>query len=1091
MALTISGGITLSGQINIAVTPTTLSGPIFSYIMGNSASFNGQGFDLNYGNFIGSGNSLNGTNFIFDTAADYANGSYGNIGFYYNDYISSGNTYPPGNTFVNHGPLSYLAFNGLPSDDAPGTGQYIDSNLNENMLPAGSSYTIFSVVRVNDFGPPTSPSTWTGGIVAGDQIGFGFIPSGVAPVSSNYPILYASNNLLSGLDGVFDYLTQFQPNTWYAVALTYDAGSQTMKIYVNGTPTALTGGIGPITNAEPLYWGTWEGINLLNGDLAVMTTWDRALSASEITSYTTTYGNLYGITSARQFNDMPLQTYSQLYPTSTTSTPTATIFTVPAGVTSISLVAVGAGGGGAGSDTDYYSPAGGDTYVYAAWDQRYSNFIPTNTGTNINQLIFNCSSPPTNSIIGNVAPGWLITGTQLNNTYPDKASIQGGSAIAVVTSIDTNDLSNVVITLNMYIDSVTGGNDSFYFQGQGIVGAQGGWGSNGQYTNGSVGPGQRAVPTVGENGGRGGVQDYLTADNVGGGGAGGYRVPEPFVAFDPNQTYLYSGYTGNSYTGVANVITSLSNYDLTATAVGNTAGTYSATGTYPISSTDQVMFSITLTTWSGSGDTMVVGLGNYNANIANVLGADTNSIGYEDTGNVLYNGSWIADGLPTFQSTGKIIDIAVDRSVDAMWVRIDGGDWNGNASADPTTNLGGIEIMQGTPTDPNLYLMVNVGYATSFGAMSINTSATYAAPSGFTFIVGDTAGGSTGGDGSGPSVPTMKPGQQSDGGGSGAGGGGIFEDTGAGGGGVGLYGAGTPGTLGGWVNHNTKNPPNGTGPLDNTAMATGGGGGSTLGNSGTIGGTASLWAAGSGGWPGGAGGSGVDYYGGGNGGALAYKNNFTVTPGQTYNIIVGQGGTGSGFSGGVGGDGAVRIVWPGDTRTFPYTTVGLDPAGPTSLTISTTDFPNGHSSGVTVNIVGGYVVSLTATGGNIGDNYAQLYGGSNTVCQNIFAFFRQLGLYNINSLNGNAYPPNPLFFNAYIFNVTWADSSTGKVRMAYNAGSGYLFITTVDTGSTDWQTASPSTYPSPTNPVQAGTFSFPATFTLYSPTTEANGNYWC
>ena len=1071
MALIIGGGISIGGQITISPagsTPLT-SGMVLEYVMGNSVSYNGQGFDTTFGNFPGL-LPVSDTNYMFDISSDYANGSYGNIG----QLVTFGSSLAE---FINTGPLGYLSFDG---NGASG-GQFVSSEyVNGYNIPAGSSYTIFSVVRVNDFGTPVTP---TGGIVAGNSVVLGFLPPGTINANQVWPVLVAGNNGPAAVDQI----TQFQPDTWYAVAVTYNTTNGFLNIYVNGVLTNGPSGAVPLASNEPLYWGTWEGSNWLNGDLAVMTVWDRALSPSEVASYTTTYGNPYGITSARQFNNMPLQTYSKLYPTSTPPTGDPTIFTVPVGVTSISLVAVGAGGGGAGGDTDYYSPAGGDTYVYTAWDQRYSNFVATNTNTNSNQLVFDCSTVPGNSILGNVAPGWLVIGSQINNTYFDKAIAQGGSAIAVVTGIDTNDLGNVIVTLNMTIASVTGGADSFYFQGQGIVGAQGGWPSNGQYTNGSTGPGQRAVPTIGVNGGRGGVQDYLTADNVGGSGAGGYRVPGSVVAFDPNQTYIYNG-NGNIDTGVPQVVTSLSNYDLTATAVGNTNGTYSATGTYPISTTDKVMFSITLTTWTGSGDTMAVGLGNYNANIAGVLGADTNSISYQDPGNVLYNGSWTVTGLPTFQSTGKIIDLAVDRASSNMWIRVDGGDWNGNVAADPTTNLGGQEIMGGTDTDPNLYLMVNVGYDTSLGSMSINTSNAYPIPSGFTFIAGDPAGGSTGGDGSGPSVPTMKPGQQADGGGSGAGGGGILNDTGAGGGGVGLYGVGNPGTLGGWVNHNTKNnPPPSMGPLDNTAMAIGGGGGSTLGNSGTRGGTASLWAGGSGGWPGGAGGSGVDYYGGGNAGALAYVNTVAVTPNQAFFVIVGKGGTGSGYSGGVGGDGAVRIVWPG-TRQFPYTNVGLDTAGPSSLTIGASDFTGGSGSVITS---GGYVVGLTMSGtGTIGDEYVTLYNLANPIqAQDIYAFFTQAGMYKSNSLNSREYTDRT-DFNAYIFNVTWADSSTGKVRMSWQP-DGYLKLSVVDTATTDWQTADPGTYPGPTNLTKAGTFNFPAVFTPYTPLIEANGNYWC
>jgi hypothetical protein len=1073
MALVISGGIQLSGQININVTPPALSGPIFSYNMGNSASFNGQGFDLSYGNFIGSGSNLQGPNWIFDTAADYANGSYGNIGFYYNDNIEPGplDTFPAGNTFVNHGPLSYLAFNGLPSDAAPGTGQYIDSNLNENTLPAGSSYTIFSVVRVNDFGPPTSPSTWTGGIVAGAQIGFGFVPAGVAPVSSNYPILYANNNLLSNPDGVFDYLTQFQPNTWYAVALTYDADSQTMKIYVNGTPTALTGGIGPTTNADPLYWGTWEGINWLNGDLAVMTTWDRALSASEISSYTTTYGAPYGVTSARQDNDMPIQTYSQLY-----SEPGEYIFTVPAGVTSISMVGVGAGGGGSESG---YSQPGGDTYMYSRWDQNTTGFSPTNSGTNTSQLVFNCSTPPTNSIIGNVAPGWLVTSSQLDNTYPNRA-INQGSVYAVVTSIDTNDLSNVTVNLNLNIDTITGGVTNFFFQGQGLLGAQGAIeGSGGS----GVAPSTRAMPLIG-TGGRGGVMDYFDTDSTGGAGAGGYGTNASIVAFDPNQTYIYAN-VGTPDTGLANVTLNLSNNNLSVAATANNTTSGIATGTYPISTSAKVMFSLVVDSSADLGN-QGIGVGFTGANLVNYTGADANSVCFYSDGNVYYNDSIIATGTPTF-GTGDVVDLALDTANAAAWLRVNGGEWNNSPLNNPTTGIGPQEIISGN----TLYLMTSQGDSTNIGQWSINTSNAYPIPSGYTFIAGHANAGSTGGDGAYYELQTNKAGQ-GDGstvGGSGGGGGGICYNTGTGGGGTGLYGLGAPGARGAWAGTNVYNESN------VNITINGAGGGSPAGNSGTVGGVASSWAGGAGGWPGGGGGSGVDYYCGGGGGALAYVNNLSVTPGQTYNVVVGQGGYGSGtgiftdfYSAGVGGAGAVRIVWPGNTRTFPSTDVGLDPAGPTTLTINPNDLKNGSDTPVSSFTIGSV--------GTIGNTYQTLYPNSNAIAQAIFAFFRQLGLYTQNSLNNpNSPPPNdPNNFNAYIFNVTWAAGSqvlSGQIRMGYNANTGEINLSPVDTGSSDWQIPSPLTYQGPSNPNLAGTFNFPATFTLYSPTTEANGNYWC
>jgi hypothetical protein len=57
------------------------------------------------------------------------------------------------------------------------------------------------------------------------------------------------------------------------------------------------------------------------------------------------------------------------------------------------------------------------------------------------------------------------------------------------------------------------------------------------------------------------------------------------------------------------------------------------------------------------------------------------------------------------------------------------------------------------------------------------------------------------------------------------------------------------------------------------------------------------------------------------GGGLAYGNNLSVTPGNTYTVVVGAGGVSPDAYSGDGGGGGVRIVWPGLTRQFPSTSV--------------------------------------------------------------------------------------------------------------------------------------------------------------------------
>jgi len=76
---------------------------------------------------------------------------------------------------------------------------------------------------------------------------------------------------------------------------------------------------------------------------------------------------------------------------------------------------------------------------------------------------------------------------------------------------------------------------------------------------------------------------------------------------------------------------------------------------------------------------------------------------------------------------------------------------------------------------------------------------------------------------------------------------------------------------------------------------------------------------GTGGAYGGAG-SGFASGGGGGGGGLAYINNYTVTPGNSYTVVVGA--RGNGPTGQNGAVGAVRIIWPGTARSFPSTNTG-------------------------------------------------------------------------------------------------------------------------------------------------------------------------
>lgn len=163
---------------------------------------------------------------------------------------------------------------------------------------------------------------------------------------------------------------------------------------------------------------------------------------------------------------------------------------------------------------------------------------------------------------------------------------------------------------------------------------------------------------------------------------------------------------------------------------------------------------------------------------------------------------------------------------------------------------------------------------------------------------GYTGNGGNGGDGNGSGIITVAGGNGSGGGG----GGGAW----ASGGGVGILGQGSNGI---------GSP---TGTAGGVGQPTGGsGGGSGVqypnGNNAT-------------GFVGGAyGGGGAGTYEiSGGGGGLGWKNNIPVTPGQSYTVVVGAGGTrdpGAPAFCGAGGSGAVRIIWGAD-RAFPSTNTG-------------------------------------------------------------------------------------------------------------------------------------------------------------------------
>jgi hypothetical protein len=192
---------------------------------------------------------------------------------------------------------------------------------------------------------------------------------------------------------------------------------------------------------------------------------------------------------------------------------------------------------------------------------------------------------------------------------------------------------------------------------------------------------------------------------------------------------------------------------------------------------------------------------------------------------------------------------------------------------------------------------------------------------------GSGGGGAGGYSGAGGQAGSRVTGSGIGGSGGGGGGGSAKTDAGpgtgggGGGGGVGLLGLGSNGA-GGTANLG------GTTPLGTPGG--GGGSGGCSGGNGSFPGSG-LCGGNGGNYGGGGGGASAALscvcppynQTGGAGGALAYRNNITVTPGASIPVVVGKGGGSLGpTNGSAGGNGAVRVIWPGNTRSFPSTCAG-------------------------------------------------------------------------------------------------------------------------------------------------------------------------
>lgn len=171
----------------------------------------------------------------------------------------------------------------------------------------------------------------------------------------------------------------------------------------------------------------------------------------------------------------------------------------------------------------------------------------------------------------------------------------------------------------------------------------------------------------------------------------------------------------------------LSNSNRTATQGLNY--TQSVLGLNIINGSDTVMFSTKYNISNSGPGISYIGLGSQGMNISGPFdgypGNDIKSIGFSSNGRYRYNGSIMETGTPTW-TENDIIDIAFAAG-QFIWIRVNGGLWNNDPSADPTSGTGGFNAFGMNDCYPVLC-------PAQYGVMTIQENSLYSVPDGFNFF---------------------------------------------------------------------------------------------------------------------------------------------------------------------------------------------------------------------------------------------------------------------------------------------------------------------------------------------------------------------
>jgi hypothetical protein len=206
-------------------------------------------------------------------------------------------------------------------------------------------------------------------------------------------------------------------------------------------------------------------------------------------------------------------------------------------------------------------------------------------------------------------------------------------------------------------------------------------------------------------------------------------------------------YKGGALSIYPNVLTDLTNPGYGGIPIYNSSisdayapGTYAALAKTAIHTGDKYMITFGLDYDAESSEPNYwLGFGSRSVNLYDYLGSNDNSVGIANTGDLNFGGTTIYTGLTSFGTVGDIIDLAIDGN-NKMWIRVNGGFWNGSPIHNPALGLNGIDISNlfgGATLYPAIALFGGSGPS----VFSVYETSPYGLPSGFTQIAGDRPGG--------------------------------------------------------------------------------------------------------------------------------------------------------------------------------------------------------------------------------------------------------------------------------------------------------------------------------------------------------------